>query len=130
GRGRDRAGRDAGRRRDPGAGLHPAVRSGGGPVPLHPAGAGRRRPVSATLPLRVMVPDVWDEVTLDLPPSTPVAELKRLALERSRVRREPDEYVVKFRGAELTDETRTLAESGLVPNAPLIVLPRRRRPVR
>jgi len=86
--------------------------------------------VSATLPLRVMVPDVWDEVTLDLPPSTPVAELKRLALERSRVRREPDEYVVKFRGAELTDETRTLAESGLVPNAPLIVLPRRRRPVR
>lgn len=86
--------------------------------------------MSASLPLRVMVPDVWDQVTLDLPPSTPVAELKRLALERSRVRREPDEYVVKFRGAELTDESRTLAEAGLVAHAPLIVLPRRRRPVR
>jgi hypothetical protein len=37
---------------------------------------------------------------------------------------------MKFRGAELRDESRSLADAGLVPNGALIVLPRRRRPVR
>jgi hypothetical protein len=84
----------------------------------------------ATLPLRVMVQDAWDEVLLDLPPVTPLAELKRRALEATRVTGNPDAYVLKFRGAELGDESRSLAEAGLVPNGALIVLPRRRRPVR
>jgi hypothetical protein len=44
--------------------------------------------------------------------------------------RHPDEYVLKFRGAELLDESRSLADAGLVPNGAVIVLPRRRRPVR
>ena len=48
----------------------------------------------------------------------------------TRVTRDPDGYVLKFRGAELSDETRSLADAGLVPNGALIVLPRRRRPVR
>jgi hypothetical protein len=38
--------------------------------------------------------------------------------------------VLKFRGAELSDETRSAADWGLVPNGALIVLGRRRRPVR
>jgi hypothetical protein len=42
----------------------------------------------------------------------------------------PEEYVVKFRGAEVFDESLSLAESGVVANAALIVMPRRRRPVR
>jgi hypothetical protein len=42
----------------------------------------------------------------------------------------PEEYLVKFRGAELFDESKSLSEAGVVPNAALIVLPRRRRPVR
>jgi len=41
-----------------------------------------------------------------------------------------DEYVVKFRGAPLLDESATLAELGAGPNAPFIILPARRRPVR
>jgi len=86
--------------------------------------------VSGVLPLRVMVQDAWDEVLLELPPGTPLAELKRRALEATRVTRDPDGYVLKFRGAELSDESRSLAEAGLVPNGALIVLPRRRRPVR
>lgn len=85
--------------------------------------------MSGDLLLRVTVQDAWDEVPLELPAATPVAELKRLALEATRVTRNPDEYVVKFRGAELTDESRSLADAGLVPNGALIVLPRRRRPV-
>ena len=77
-----------------------------------------------------MVEDAWDEVFLELPSATPLVELKRTALERTRVTRDPSEYLLKYRGAELSDEARSLAEAGVVPNAPLIVLSRRRRPVR
>ena len=86
--------------------------------------------MTGPLPQRVMVPDAWDEVQLDLPASTPLAELKRQALQATRVTGDPAAYVVKFRGAELLDESRTLADAGLVPNGALIVLRKRRRPVR
>ncbi len=86
--------------------------------------------MSATLPVRIMVQDAWDEVQLELPESTPLAEVKRRALEATRVTRDPAGYLLKFRGAELQDESRSLADAGLVPNAALIVLARRRRPVR
>ena len=82
------------------------------------------------LPLRVMVEDVWDEVFLELPDELPVSEVKRQALELTRVRRDSSEYVLKFRGAEISDESLSLANAGLVPNGALIVLARRRRPVR
>jgi hypothetical protein len=82
------------------------------------------------LPLRVMVEDVWDEVFLELPDELPVSELKRQALELTRVTRDPSEYMLKFRGAQLSDESLSLANAGLVPNGALIVLARRRRPVR
>lgn len=83
-----------------------------------------------SLPVRVMVPDVWDEVQLELPRASSLAELKQRALAATRVRHDPAGYVLKYRGAELVDETQTLDGAGLVPNAPVIVLARRRRPVR
>ena len=86
--------------------------------------------MTSVMPLRVMVEDVWDEVFLELPTATPVAEIKRQALALTHVRRNPSEFVIKFRGAELSDESRSLTEAGLVPNGALIVLSRRRRPVR
>lgn len=86
--------------------------------------------MTGALPVRVMVEDAWDEVFLELPASTPLAELKRAALDHTHVKRDPSGYVLKYRGAELNDEGRSLAEAGLVPNAPLILLSRRRRPVR
>lgn len=86
--------------------------------------------MSATLPVRVMVQDAWDEVSLHLPASTSLGDVKRRALEAAQVRGDPDEYLLKFRGAELRDESRSLAQAGMVPNGALIVLPRRRRPVR
>lgn len=85
--------------------------------------------MTPSLRLRVTVQDAWDEVPLDLPAVTSLAELKRLALAATKVIRDPDGYVLKFRGAELFDESRSLADAGLVPNGALIVLPRRRRPV-
>ena len=81
------------------------------------------------LPLRVMVQDVWGEVELAFDAAHSVAELKRAALTRSHVRRDPSVYLVKYRGAELLDEAGSLAQAGIVPNANLIVMPRRRRPV-
>ena len=86
--------------------------------------------MTSVLPLRITVEDVWDELVLELPMATPVGEIKRQALAKTHVTRDPSEYVVKFRGAELSDESQTLAEAGLVPNGALIVLSRRRRPVR
>ena len=85
--------------------------------------------MTGVLPLRVTVEDVWDEVLLEVPPATPVGEIKRQALAATHVNRPPSDYVLKYRGAELIDEGRTAADAGLVPNGALIVLARRRRPV-
>jgi hypothetical protein len=82
------------------------------------------------LPVRVMVQEVWDEIPLVLPSTTSLAELKRRALEIARIRREAADYVLKFRGAELPDESQSLAEAGIAPNGAVILLPRRRWPVR
>lgn len=86
--------------------------------------------MTGAVPVRVMVEDAWDEVVLELSEATPLAELKRAALQLTRVERNPSEYVLKYRGAELSDEGRTLSQAGIVPNSALIVLSRRRRPVR
>jgi hypothetical protein len=86
--------------------------------------------MTAALPVRVMVEDAWDEVYLELPGATLLSELKREALERTHVDRDPSEYMIKYRGAAMADESRSIAEAGVVPNAALIVLARRRRPVR
>jgi hypothetical protein len=83
-----------------------------------------------TMPVRIMVQDAWDEVRFDVPPETTLGELKWNALAVTRVTGNPAAYLVKYRGAELADESLSLAAAGVVPNAPLIVLSRRRRPVR
>lgn len=88
--------------------------------------------VAERFAVRVMVTDVWDQVFLAVEPGTTVAELKRQALaqalKRDAVR--ADDYVVKFRGAPVLDESITLRELGARQNSPLIVLPARRQPVR
>ena len=82
--------------------------------------------------VRVMVTPVWDQVFLPVEPSTTVAQLKREALRGALKRSAVDEsaYLVKFRGAQVLDESVTLGSLGAVPNAPFIVLPARRQPVR
>ena len=83
----------------------------------------------STLPVRVMVQDAWDQVSLELAPGASVQELKQRALAMTHQMGKPEDYLVKFRGASV-DEARSLAESGVVANATLIVMPRNRRPVR
>lgn len=91
-----------------------------------PAAAGERYPV------RVMVTPVWDQVVVPVDAGTTVAQLKHDALRAALKRADVDErdYVVKFRGAAVLDESVTLGALGAGPNAPLIVLPARRQPVR
>jgi hypothetical protein len=82
--------------------------------------------------VRVMVTDVWDQVFLAVEPTTTVAELKRQALAQA-LKRTPgrlEDYVVKFRGAQVLDESVTLLALGVVSNSALIILPARRQVVR
>lgn len=81
-------------------------------------------------PVRVMVLDAWDEVTLPAAPEMTVTELKRIALRETRVADDPAKYLVKFRGAELRDEEATLAANGVPAGGAVIVMRRRRRAVR
>jgi hypothetical protein len=89
-------------------------------------------PTGDQFAVRVMVTDAWDQVVLPVTPTTTVAEVKRRALAealRSDDVRTSD-YIVKFHGGQVLDESVTLASAGAGPNAPFIVLPARRRPVR
>jgi hypothetical protein len=81
--------------------------------------------------VRVMVTDVWDQVFLAVEPRTTAGELKQRALEQALRRpMTAADYVLKFRGASVLDESLTLEALGAGANAPFIVLPGRRQPVR
>jgi hypothetical protein len=81
--------------------------------------------------VRVMVTAVWSNVELRVDDSTTVLQLKREALQAAlKVPVDGAEYVVKFRGALIADESLPLGRVGVVPNAPFIILPARRQPVR
>ena len=81
--------------------------------------------------VRVMVTPAWDQVELQVDDSTTVAQLKHEALRAAlKTTAGEERFVVKFRGAPILDESLTLRQLGAVPNAPFIVLPGRRQPVR
>lgn len=82
--------------------------------------------------VRVMVTPVWDQVSVPVEQDTSVGEIKKRALIEATGWQNislPD-YVVKYRGAPVLDESQTLAALGAGANAPFIVLPVRRQPVR
>ena len=82
--------------------------------------------------VRVMVTEAWDQVFLAVGPETTIGELKRDALARAlkTPSAHPAAYEVKYHGAAVRDESLTLAALGAGANAPFIVLPARRQPVR
>ncbi len=88
--------------------------------------------VAERFAVRVMVTEAWDQVELAVESTTPVADLKREALVRTlkHAAGDPDDYIVKFHGGEVLDESVTVGALGAGPNSPFIVLPARRRPVR
>lgn len=88
--------------------------------------------VSGPFTVRVMVTDVWDQVVLAVTPATTIAEVKREGLSRAlrRAGIALEDYIVKFHGAEVFDESVTVVDLGAGPNSPFIVLPLRRQAVR
>jgi len=81
--------------------------------------------------VRVMVTPAWETVSVQVNDTTTVAQVKQEALRAAlKTARDEQACVVKFRGAIVLDESTTLGALGAVPNAPFIVLPGRRQPVR
>ncbi len=86
--------------------------------------------MSDPLRVRVRLLEAWNDVDLVLPASTPIGDVKRQVLDAAHVTADPAGFLVKFRGAELPDERRTLGGAGVPDGAALIVLRRHRVPVR
>ena len=83
------------------------------------------------LPLRVTVGDTWLPLALEAAPNETVAQVKAQALAACGINAaRAGDYEVKRGGARLPDERRTLEALGVKPGTALIVLARRRRPVR
>ncbi len=81
--------------------------------------------------VRVMVTAAWEQVPVQVDDTTTVAQLKHQALKAALKTTENEQaFVVKFRGAQVLDESTSMRALGAVPNAPFIVLPARRQPVR
>ncbi len=83
-----------------------------------------------SIPVRVTVLDTWDEIALNVPPAARVADVKAQALAQAKVCRPATDYLLKFRGAEVSEGETTVAQAGIVPNAGIVVLARRRSAVR
>lgn len=82
-------------------------------------------------PVRVMVQPAWETVLVQVDDSTTVAQLKHQAVKAAlKTTRDENGYIVKFRGAQVFDESTTLGALRTPPGAPFIVLPGRRQPVR
>ena len=79
----DRGG--AGRRRRARPGFDALLRPGARSLPVHTAAHGRGVSAATVLPVRVMVEDVWNEVSVELPSSTPLGDLKAMALRQAGV---------------------------------------------
>jgi len=87
--------------------------------------------VATAVRVRVWVPEVWDAVPLTLGADATVSDLKERALQQALgSTRAHAPYVVKYRGAQVFDEQRRLADLGVRDGAPFIVLPARRMAVR
>lgn len=81
--------------------------------------------------IRVQVLHSWDAVRVRVAPSEPVLAVKVQGLDALDPAAEfHDAFVVKHRGHELPDELASLADAGVVDGATLLVMRRRRTPIR
>jgi len=80
--------------------------------------------------IRVEMPEVWDVVRVAAAPTQPVTDVKTAALNALFPGSAPEEMVLKLRGWEILDETASLADSGVLDGSILVMMFRRRRPVR
>lgn len=83
------------------------------------------------LHLRVQSEASWDIIRVVAPSDTPVVAVKSRALAELDPRAGfHEDFVVKHEGWEILDENATLDDAGVRDGSTLILMPRRRRPVR
>ena len=81
--------------------------------------------------VRVQGAEVFDAVKLIVSPDTPVRDVKQAAMAELLPDVDAiDLYVVKLRGIEVHDENVSLIDAGATDGSILLVMSRRRRPVR
>ncbi len=88
-------------------------------------------PDEPVITFRVQIAEVWDTVRFETPADTSVAAIKRHALGVML----PDaphesDFVVKLDGWEVLDELGSLKEAGVQSGSTLLIMSRRRHPVR
>jgi hypothetical protein len=85
----------------------------------------------ASWTVRVQAAEAWDAVRVVALRTTPVLEVKRAAMaELMPDVDDLDGYVVKLRGIEIHNEHASLEAAGALEGSTLLVMSRRRRPVR
>ena len=99
------------------------LRTRGSAIDVAPQGA-------PTITIRVEMPEVWDVVRIVAAPTQPVIEVKTAALHALYPEAAPDDMVIKLHGWEILDETASLADFNVVDGSILLLMFRRRRPVR
>jgi hypothetical protein len=83
------------------------------------------------LHIRVQVAELWDSVRIDAASSEPVVSVKRAALAALYPDGVvPDTYVVRLHGFEVLDESASLSATGVRNGSILLLVNRRRQPVR
>ena len=85
---------------------------------------------SATITVRVEVPEVWDTVKAVVSPEQPVSVLKSAALGALSPEGRVEAYVLKLHGWEVLDETASIRDTGAVDGSIFLLTHRKRRPVR
>jgi len=87
--------------------------------------------VAAARTVKVTVADTWQQLQIEAEPDETVANLKVRALEGADIPIDrAGVYEVKFGGALVRDESTSLGVLGMTDGSGLVVLARRRRPVR
>jgi len=101
------------------------LRSRGTPIRLVAEGA------LSTWTVRVQVAEVWDAVRVEVMPTTLVRDVKQAAMAELMPDVDVlDAYVVKLRGFEVSNEALSLQAVGALNGTTLLIMARRRRPVR
>jgi len=81
--------------------------------------------------IRVEVPEVWDVVRVETPPTTPLHTIKTRSLEALYPDyADGDAFVLKLNGAELRDEDASVSGVGAKDGSTFLLTFRRRRPVK
>jgi hypothetical protein len=95
-----------------------------------PEGVRLGTPGTPSIVVRVEVPEQWDVVRIEAPPTETVLAVKVAALAALTPNADQRRYVMKLRGFEVLDEHQTLTQAGAVNGSIFLLTHRRRRPVR